>query len=113
MPTYEYECSNCKYKFDAFHAMSADPLKNCPECNLPKLVKLIGMGAAAIVKGTETPCKGGRKSEQKKKQCMNPRARDKLGEGVNKNKYPFWRNSSIDKQILRNPEKYIHTGEVD
>lgn len=106
MPTYDYECENCGYKFEVFHTMSAKPLTDCPECHQSKLIKLIGMGSAAIVKGTTTPCKGGR-SNRKPISKM-----DKLGEGINKSEKPFWRDGPVNKQILKNPEKYIKTGEI-
>jgi len=103
MPTYDYECENCGYSFEAFHQMSAEPLLECPECHLLRLIKLIGMGSAVIIKGTETPCRGGR--ELKKK--------DKLGKGKYKtDTFPPWRDGPIDKNILKNPERYVKTGEI-
>ncbi|MCM8818865.1 MAG: zinc ribbon domain-containing protein, partial [Candidatus Omnitrophica bacterium] len=32
MPTYEYECRKCGYKFEKFQKMTEDPLEVCPEC---------------------------------------------------------------------------------
>ncbi len=85
--------------------MSDEPLVNCPQCKLPVLIRLVGAGLTPIIKGTKTPCRGGRKKKTKKK--------DKLGEGKNRGKKPFWRNEPINKKILKNPEKYIKKGEVD
>jgi putative FmdB family regulatory protein len=31
MPTYEYRCQECGVVFEVFHAMSADPPKNCED----------------------------------------------------------------------------------
>ena len=73
--------------------MSAEPLVDCPECKQPTLVKLIGAGAAVIVRGTETPCHGGRKLPAK-------------------GKMPSWRDGPVDKRILKNPKKYIAEGEI-
>jgi len=112
MPTYEYECKACGHKFDAFHAMSAEPLVDCPECSKPELIKLIGMGAAAIVRGTDTPCHGGRGGKTTKKQKMSPKGKDRLGEGKNKGEKPFWRDGPVNKDILKDPERYIKRGEV-
>lgn len=109
MPHYDYECQSCGFRFEAFHAMSAQPLTDCPECGQPQLIKLIGMGAAAIVKGTETPCRGSRCNKQR----MNPKNKDRLGEGINKGSKPFWRDGPVNKKILDNPKKYIQKGEVD
>ena len=52
MPTYDYECRACGYEMEAFHAMSADPLTDCPECGKPKLKRKIGLGAGLIFKGS-------------------------------------------------------------
>jgi putative FmdB family regulatory protein len=51
MPTYEYECMQCKHRFEAFHSMTAEPIKECPECG-GKVKKLIGAGAGIIFKGS-------------------------------------------------------------
>ena len=52
MPTYDYRCNNCDHEFEEFQAMSAKPLKKCPECGKLKLERLIGTGAAVIFKGS-------------------------------------------------------------
>ncbi len=52
MPTYEYECSECRYKFDIFQSIKEEPKKICPKCKKPKLKRLIGRGAGIIFKGT-------------------------------------------------------------
>jgi putative FmdB family regulatory protein len=58
MPTYEYVCQKCGHEFEAFHSISAAPLKNCPEevCarkkwGRGKVVKKIGAGAGLLFKG--------------------------------------------------------------
>ena len=35
MPTYEYECEACGIHFDRLQPFSAEPLKECPECEGP------------------------------------------------------------------------------
>ena len=53
MPTYEYHCSGCDTKFEAFHSMSAEPVKDCPTENCEGLVKrLMSGGAGLIFKGS-------------------------------------------------------------
>ena len=52
MPTYDYRCESCHHVFEAFQAMSADPLKDCPECGTPTLKRLIGGGSGIIFKGS-------------------------------------------------------------
>lgn len=51
MPTYEYECSKCKKRFDLFQRMSEEPLKKCPKCG-GQVARLIGAGSGIIFKGT-------------------------------------------------------------
>lgn len=51
MPTYDYKCLDCDYRFEEFQKMSDDPLEICPKCN-GKLKRLIGSGAAPIFKGS-------------------------------------------------------------
>lgn len=113
IPTYDYKCKACGHELEAFHAMSAQLLKDCPECHKPELVKLIGAGAAVIVRGTETPCRGSRGGKTHKKQHRTPNITDKLGQGKNKTEKPFWRDGEVNKKVLKDPEKYIKRGEVD
>lgn len=106
MPTYDYECSNCEFIFETFHGINDEALTKCPECGQNKLIRLISGGAAVIVKGTKNPCNGGRKKEV---DCP----RDKLGQGKFKVPKPFWRDGPVNKNILKNPKKYIAEGKVD
>lgn len=51
MPTYEYECTNCAYSFEAFQKITDSPLDKCPKCK-KKLRRLISSGAGIIFKGS-------------------------------------------------------------
>lgn len=51
MPTYEYECSHCGHKFEAFQQISHKPLEKCPKCQ-KRVKRLIGKGAGIIFKGS-------------------------------------------------------------
>ena len=51
MPIYEYKCKSCGHKFDKIQKISDDPLKDCPNCGAPELVKLIS-AAGFRLKGT-------------------------------------------------------------
>ncbi len=51
MPTYEYECTDCAHRFDAFHGMTEEPIQQCPKCNAP-VRRLIGGGVGIIFKGS-------------------------------------------------------------
>ncbi|RKY31797.1 MAG: zinc ribbon domain-containing protein [Candidatus Omnitrophota bacterium] len=50
MPTYEYECTKCKHKFEAFQNITEKPLIRCPKCR-HALRRLFGSGAGIIFKG--------------------------------------------------------------
>ncbi|MBL7131265.1 MAG: zinc ribbon domain-containing protein [Candidatus Omnitrophica bacterium] len=50
MPTYEYECEDCGYKFEKFQKMSDKPIKKCPKC-AGGTKRLIGKGIGVIFKG--------------------------------------------------------------
>jgi len=51
MPTYEYECKSCSHHFEAFQAISEEPIKICPECG-KDVRRLIFGGAGVIFKGS-------------------------------------------------------------
>ena len=41
MPFYEYECAACGHYHEAMQKMNDAPLKACPACGKPRLVRLI------------------------------------------------------------------------
>ena len=51
MPTYEYECLECKSRFEIFQRMNDQPIKKCLKCN-GNMKRLIGAGAGLIFKGS-------------------------------------------------------------
>ena len=53
MPTYEYECQKCGYRFEQFQSIKAPPLENCPREGCDGHVKrLIGPGGGLLFKGS-------------------------------------------------------------
>lgn len=51
MPTYEYVCKSCGYRFEKFQNMNDEPVKKCSKCG--KTVKrMIGTGMGVIFKGS-------------------------------------------------------------
>ena len=40
MPTYGYQCTECKHEFSVFQAMKDDPIEICPECG-SKVIRLL------------------------------------------------------------------------
>ena len=51
MPTYEYKCEDCGYKFEKFQAMTDKSLTKCPKCD-GKVRRLISAGGGIIFKGS-------------------------------------------------------------
>lgn len=51
MPTYEYECQKCKYKFEKFQAITDKPVKRCSKCN-GKVKRIISSNVNFIFKGS-------------------------------------------------------------
>ncbi len=51
MPTYEYLCENCGYRFEKFQKITDEPIKKCPRCG-GKVKRLISGGAGLIFKGS-------------------------------------------------------------
>lgn len=75
MPTYEYECKKCGYRFEKFQKMTDKPVSKCPECK-GKVSKIIGSGGGIIFKGpgfytTEYRSPEYKKREQQEKQGVS------------------------------------------
>jgi putative FmdB family regulatory protein len=51
MPTYEYECRHCKYRFEEFQSINDEPIKTCPKCG-KAVRRLFGGGMGIIFKGS-------------------------------------------------------------
>jgi putative FmdB family regulatory protein len=51
MPTYDYECTECKHRFEMFQSIKDDPIEKCLKCG-GKVKKLIGGGVGIIFKGS-------------------------------------------------------------
>jgi len=75
MPTYEYECTKCGYRFEKFQKMTDQPIKRCPQCK-GKVKRLIGPGGGVIYKGpgfytTEYRSEEYKRKEREEKQAMS------------------------------------------
>ncbi len=51
MPTYDYICTQCGNRFEAFQSIKAAPKAECPKCGSPGK-RQIGTGIGVIFKGT-------------------------------------------------------------
>ena len=49
MPTYEYLCQDCGYKFEEFQKITADPIDTCLRCG-GVVKQLIGLGNGFILR---------------------------------------------------------------
>jgi putative FmdB family regulatory protein len=52
MPTYEYLCRNCGFRFEELQSIKDEPLVHCPECNTDSLARVMGAGSGIIFKGS-------------------------------------------------------------
>ncbi len=81
MPTYEYACPDCGHEFEAFHAMSAAPVKLCPKCGKKKVKRLMSAGSGLIFKGsgfyiTDYRSEGYKQAAKKESEAAKPTAGD-------------------------------------
>jgi putative FmdB family regulatory protein len=49
--TYEYVCTACAHEWEADHAISAPPLKECPSCHKATAKRQISGGTGFVLKG--------------------------------------------------------------
>ncbi len=63
MPIYEYQCQACGHEHEALQKLSAEPLKICPACSQPELIKKISAAGFRLKGGGwyETDFKSGAK----------------------------------------------------
>ena len=63
MPIYEYQCDLCDHRFEKIQKFSDEPLKDCPECSKPSLMKLVSASSFRLKGGGwyETDFKTGAK----------------------------------------------------
>jgi len=52
MPTYEYECRQCRHRFELFQSITEEPVKRCPKCGKNAARRLFGGGLGIIFKGS-------------------------------------------------------------
>jgi putative FmdB family regulatory protein len=52
MPTYEYQCRDCRHSFDEYQPITAEPLVVCPNCGKHALKRVMGTGGGLIFNGS-------------------------------------------------------------
>ncbi len=63
MPIYEYECAACGCRHEILQKVGEAPLRDCPDCGEPELVKLVSVAGFRLAGGGwyETDFKTGAK----------------------------------------------------
>ncbi len=64
MPTYEYRCRNCQFRFERFLKITEDPVVKCPKCG-GVAERLISAGGGVLFKGSGFYATDYRKPEKK------------------------------------------------
>lgn len=105
MPTYDYECENCGHTFEHYQSFSEKNLRKCPECKKSKLIRLIGMGCHCHVENVTTVGQLGERNFKK----LGKYGVDNLAE-QNKDMIEHKKAIRRNKEILKNPKKYIEEG---
>ncbi len=79
MPIYEYQCTACGHKLDAFQKISDDLLRDCPECNRSALKKCVTAAAFKLKGGGwyETDFKDKKKPAEKKPDATDAKSDNK------------------------------------
>jgi len=84
MPTYEYECSKCGYRFEETASIKAEPRKRCPKCR-GKVQRLISSNVQVLFKGNGFYVTDYRSEEYKRKAKEEKKAASgKGGDGAAK-----------------------------
>lgn len=51
MPTYEYECKECKYAWEEYQSILDDPILVCEKCKKETATRLISGGTGFVLEG--------------------------------------------------------------
>ena len=52
MPTYEYHCDSCGYRYEKFQPITAKSDRTCPRCRRRAVQRIIQSGGGLIFKGS-------------------------------------------------------------
>ena len=96
MPNYDYQCDTCESQFEIFQSIHDEAIQDCPNCNEPKLRRLIS-GAGLIFKGSGFYVNDSKGTNQKKAPVKD--------EHKNPEKNNSSNNSSSDSSSSQTSEK--------
>jgi putative FmdB family regulatory protein len=65
MPTYQYACPDCGYKFELKQKFTEDPVKRCPHCERRRVYRVVGPVAVSF-KGSGWYITDSKSSSEKK-----------------------------------------------
>jgi putative FmdB family regulatory protein len=49
MPTYEFQCQECKHEWEDFMSITAPDPEACPKCQTKSVLRLCSMGSKGVV----------------------------------------------------------------
>jgi putative FmdB family regulatory protein len=55
MPTYEYECGKCGKRFEQRQPITAEPIRECPDCGA-EVRRIVSGGSGFVVKSSGSAC---------------------------------------------------------
>jgi hypothetical protein len=105
-----YKCTNCSNCFSFEQKAISNFKKKCPSCLKNTLIIDSGHCNISVIMDVKRPktlgALGDKNLHEREKQLGPKRVKK------NKNYKPFWRkNKKINYDILRNPSRYIETGQ--
>jgi len=80
MPTYDYECSKCKFRFTEIQSMKDEPKAICPECK-NEAIRLISKNIGITFKGDGWATKNSAKRDDEMMKSEHPEVHKAHKEG--------------------------------
>lgn len=82
MPTYEYQCDQCKKIYEQIHRISENPEYKCPECGMV-MTKLFSVNVTGFIMKGGTPAINYKEKRlrMKKSEKLKLKQKEKYGDG--------------------------------
>jgi putative FmdB family regulatory protein len=71
MPTYEYECDKCGYRFEIRQSIHDEPLLRCEKCDTHNLYRIISGGLYSSIKKSDDEIKLGHLADRNRDRFSN------------------------------------------
>jgi len=113
MPTYDYECADCKHQEEIFQKFAEKELDICPSCNKSSFRRVILEPPLAFIKGDPTSVGqlADRNTKKMGKYELEDKCRADNMETHKKNKEASTLRNKINKMTTTQKKKYIEKGE--